>query len=804
MTSPVTDFATGFVSSTAVKQPVECATTANITLEGLQTVDGISVTAGMRVLVKNQTVGAENGIYIASTGAWTRAADLNDNNDVQKGTRVFVASGSVNSGNEFYISTDNQVIIDTSPIAWTQYPRPLSFNITRAQISSTVIPFTSIAVSGYATPGDLGAGAVYVRGASSGPMAIQDAAGTWWNLAYDGQPVSLGWFGAKGDGVTDDKDAIQNWLYFIGVNNLTGYLPRGRFRKPNNRGELLLAGNIRIIGEGKFDSIIFHDDSVQSTRRDLFYDGNVIDSLDIEGIGFEGTWGDDDDWAQRSQLAGFQPTGGRARVVNCSFRKANYMSLVIVGASEAHVEDCTLDLGLADGIRLIDCGKNSVQNNHLSRINDDAIAIHTLDSSGDPAKQTINVGNNTLVDCQGIRILGGKSGVVADNTLIRCQGHAIAVQCGSSGSTEGVTSLLNFTITGNVLVDMFNGHKFSSLSADFVGWIVITDAAPNTITGGYYAFGPNGSGGIVSPYPYFYDNATDSAGQINVGAFAFNISNNVCVRTLGPTAAYSDYGYGVRYSRGGPSDPEIVAADILGHQVHVSNTALRNSVISDNVLWGGARAIYLGNSASNAYVAFSNVSIDNNNICNVSSGCIYAIGKGTINARGNTFDGDPLHVHSGRLANGKWTSGTSFPAIQTDTARLILQENTFRNVYSMYSGTSMSQQVWLDNVIACNPTGIGFNADNIGIGDIYVPEFFGTLLVEDGDPASSTYGQVLNTCLRAHTGIPSSGKYVSGHFCKNLFPAISSGKVLLGWSRLTTGTGHTAGTDWTPLYCTTS
>lgn len=120
MTSPVTDFATGFVSSTAVKQPCDCATTAAITLEGLQTVDGISLAENMRVLVKNQTSQIENGIYVVSTGMWVRASDLDDNYDIEKGTRVFVAGGSTNGTLEFYVSTANPISIGTTGIVWTQ------------------------------------------------------------------------------------------------------------------------------------------------------------------------------------------------------------------------------------------------------------------------------------------------------------------------------------------------------------------------------------------------------------------------------------------------------------------------------------------------------------------------------------------------------------------------------------------------------------------------------------------------------------------------------------------------------------
>ena len=58
------------------KAPVRAATTANITLSGPQTIDGVSVVAGNRVLVKNQSSAAQNGIYVAAAGAWSRATDM--------------------------------------------------------------------------------------------------------------------------------------------------------------------------------------------------------------------------------------------------------------------------------------------------------------------------------------------------------------------------------------------------------------------------------------------------------------------------------------------------------------------------------------------------------------------------------------------------------------------------------------------------------------------------------------------------------------------------------------------------------
>lgn len=100
----------GVQSSAAIKVPVRVATTANITLSGEQTIDGVAVVAGDRVLVKDQTDTAENGIYNAATGAWTRAIDFNNDRDITKGTQIYVAEGTAYMGLAFAIDTTSPSI----------------------------------------------------------------------------------------------------------------------------------------------------------------------------------------------------------------------------------------------------------------------------------------------------------------------------------------------------------------------------------------------------------------------------------------------------------------------------------------------------------------------------------------------------------------------------------------------------------------------------------------------------------------------------------------------------------------------
>lgn len=108
-------------SGLSIKAPVLVATTANITLSGLQTIDGITVVADDRVLVKDQSTASLNGIYNASSGSWVRSGDMDGAGEVAFGTRIFVvAGGSANGLTEWYVSSANPISIGTSNIAFTQ------------------------------------------------------------------------------------------------------------------------------------------------------------------------------------------------------------------------------------------------------------------------------------------------------------------------------------------------------------------------------------------------------------------------------------------------------------------------------------------------------------------------------------------------------------------------------------------------------------------------------------------------------------------------------------------------------------
>jgi hypothetical protein len=103
-----------------IKESVKVATTANITLSGTQTIDGQAVSAGDRVLVKDQTDAATNGIYVCAAGGWARADDFGTTVDASTGSFAFVEAGTVNAGNGFVLTTTGHTL-GSNNLVFTQF-----------------------------------------------------------------------------------------------------------------------------------------------------------------------------------------------------------------------------------------------------------------------------------------------------------------------------------------------------------------------------------------------------------------------------------------------------------------------------------------------------------------------------------------------------------------------------------------------------------------------------------------------------------------------------------------------------------
>lgn len=103
------------------KASVRVATTENVALTGTPSIDGVAIVAGNRVLVKNQTIATQNGIYVAAAGAWSRSSDFDQDEEVSAGVFFFVEEGVTHGDAGFVLTTNNQVTIGVSELTFTQF-----------------------------------------------------------------------------------------------------------------------------------------------------------------------------------------------------------------------------------------------------------------------------------------------------------------------------------------------------------------------------------------------------------------------------------------------------------------------------------------------------------------------------------------------------------------------------------------------------------------------------------------------------------------------------------------------------------
>jgi hypothetical protein len=103
-----------------VKASVRAATTANITLSGTQTVDGVALSVGDRVLVKDQSTQADNGIYLVASGSWTRTTDADAWTELP-GAFVFVEGGTVNDNSGWVCTVAAGGTLGSTAITFEQF-----------------------------------------------------------------------------------------------------------------------------------------------------------------------------------------------------------------------------------------------------------------------------------------------------------------------------------------------------------------------------------------------------------------------------------------------------------------------------------------------------------------------------------------------------------------------------------------------------------------------------------------------------------------------------------------------------------
>ncbi|TGR22407.1 MULTISPECIES: hypothetical protein [unclassified Mesorhizobium] len=249
MTSITTARLDGLSSSTAIKGPCKVATTANIILTHEQTIDGVSVVTGDRVLVKNQTTATDNGIYIADTGVWRRSADFAKTRDVRQGSLVLVAEGSANSG-LWQVATADPISIGTTEISFSFGPAKFAGSLPSRSLIKMLVPQPGMSVilteAGRTGPfiwttGDFTALAALdtLEGVVIKANSVALTVGAWVRDYDIARPEMWGAVGAAASApnssVPDEYAALQCMLNVVGYTGGAIEITPGRAFKTNTR-----------------------------------------------------------------------------------------------------------------------------------------------------------------------------------------------------------------------------------------------------------------------------------------------------------------------------------------------------------------------------------------------------------------------------------------------------------------------------------------------------------------------------------------------------------------------------------------
>ena len=207
------------------KQSVKVATTANITLSGTQTIDGVALVAGDRALVKNQTTTAQNGIYVVAASTWTRATDMDTWTEVPNAF-VFVEQGTTQGDTSWVCSSDSGGTIGTTAITWFQFGSAAAYTAGNGlQLSgntfSALMDGSSLSVS---------ASGVRINAAWTGQNTITTlgtvATGTWnastIGVAYGGTGATTLTGLLKGNGTSAFTAAVAGTDYLDPSSTIDG------------------------------------------------------------------------------------------------------------------------------------------------------------------------------------------------------------------------------------------------------------------------------------------------------------------------------------------------------------------------------------------------------------------------------------------------------------------------------------------------------------------------------------------------------------------------------------------------------
>ncbi|NDD53424.1 hypothetical protein EBZ39_06040 [bacterium] len=625
-------------------------------------------------------------------------------------------------------------------------------------------------------------------------------------------------YGAVGDGVADDTAAVQAALSAAIASGkpATVYADDGKTFKTKG-GHEITTNNITIAGGGMHTAKFLYDD-VNATNF-MFYSSRTPSprrsNICFRDFRVDGTW-----LTNQSEMSSDLRPFRLSQVDNLIFmnvqsNNARKLNITSEYSTNVFVSNCHVQNSCRDAFNFTACSGVTFTGCSVQNCGDDAFACHTPDAAPNPVRRGVTIIGCTIVDSFGIKCLGGRDITIVGNQIRRPRSYGIIASFSDATFSEGNTSALAITVTGNTISDVIDGPVFGPFGV-YRTYIQVGSVAA-TSGGATLANKPGGNitaSSTFVPYHQYLHNKGTASTTPHAGGFGVNVSGNTLVRTAATnTVNYSDLGWGLPFNKTGYADLALTTASMDATGIRLDRT-LKNAIISNNTISTGLYGFLIA--ARTGQVAedfdFENVVISDNNVHRCTSSGLtndFITNDVFVDIKiyNNRFDLDPYHESPNRDTvnkDGTWSATTqAFPAgINISRMKGVkVGGNHYRNCLKAHhtsSGTVV--QITQPETIYCKPTATGTNDSNGGVGVIPAasPGRW-HYVIEETSPASADYGKILNICELGGTAVPTSGTYVAGHRIFNTSPAYSLGLTVTGWLRLTTGSSHTLGTDWVTL-----
>ena len=630
-------------------------------------------------------------------------------------------------------------------------------------------------------------------------------------------------FGVRADGVTNDVITLQNAIDAAAAKprGAEVFLPAGTYRLDVSVALLRPRSNVVLRGAGRGRTVLLIDDAINAIGGDGITNSVTgtsgwlpLNDFHMRDLTVRGRA----DVAPSAGAQMLRMSGTNLSVHDCEFIYSRGMGMVIQNSDQVSVRGCRVFRTVADGIAVWDSGNVVIADNEVIGANDDAISAHANSTGTAPLRSGLVIANNTITESQGIAALGSKSVLITGNVMRRIMGTGIRVLSPANVDPQGQTAQFALRITNNIIADVFQRPEPNSRTAvQFYIWVEGGGRNPGAGAAAPGEPAP-GTGAVTSLYgattgTFYASDSTNPAVAAPAG-FWNEISGNHLVRTLPAVSAVSDWGYaaeglwvgdngdGSGFYNGAVSEARLNTMGIL------LSPAFRNCRISGNTIQtSGPHAILFN---SNTYVAtttddmdYDGLTIEGNRFVDFSAAAIQGPPNGAhrVLVRHNEIDGDPQFRAATRGAGGTWSSATGLVGLLlSGCSGFVVSDNAFRNVATAVRQVGAVKNVITGNTLHGDPVSVGFSVSNRGVGTVE-PGGAGWLhVVETSDPADALYGRIKTAPAMSAASIPTTGTYVAGHFVTASAPSTGNRQTLLGWVRLTTGSFHVAGTDWSAVH----